>query len=180
MPPPLYVPPPPRRSSLAPLWITLGVVFAVVLVVCASCSVLIALNVRGINTEISSVPPVPLGLHPVLAAANFCAYETNKDYEHAYAQLSNTMRSQLSEQQFISDNQARDATAGPVVGCSAALLKHSEDQTGASSTVTLMVHVWLGSEAGNGPPTGESGTMTMVQDSSGWKVDSIDGALQLT
>jgi hypothetical protein len=123
---------------------------------------------------------VPLALQPVLAAANFCAYETNKDYEHAYAQLSDTLHSQLSEQQFDSDNQARDVTAGPVIGCSAALLKHSEDQTTASSTVTLTVHVWLGSETGNGPPTGKSGTMTMVQEAFEWKVDSIDGTLQLT
>jgi hypothetical protein len=174
------MPPPPRRNSLAPLWITLGVVFAVLVLVCATCSILIALSVRDINTEITSAPSVPAQLDPVLVAANFCAYETNKDYKHAYAQLSNNLQNQLTVQQFISDNQVRDSSLGPVIGCSAALPENAEGQAGVSSTVTLTIHVWYGSETRNGPPAGKSGTMTMVEEASDWKVDSIDGALQLT
>jgi hypothetical protein len=120
------------------------------------------------------------GLDPVLAAANFCAYETNRDYQNAYAQLSTNLQNQLPAQQFISDNQTRDTTAGPVIGCSTALPENSADQAGTSSRVTLTVYVWLGSKIGNDPPVGKSGTMTMVQEASEWKVDAIDGALLLT
>jgi hypothetical protein len=120
---------------------------------------------------------VPATLEPVVAAANFCSHEINADYHGAYAQLSAHLQSQVTEQQFVSDNQARDATEGPLVGCSAA---PSTDSTPSTSPNTILeLNIWSGPVTGNAPPVNQSGTVTLVQEGSEWKVDAIDSSLQL-
>jgi hypothetical protein len=125
---------------------------------------------------------VASALEPVLAAQNFCAYETNQDYQGAYRQLSANLQAEVSEQQFESDNQTRDTTLGPIVGCSAAHQYPATGDEGApQSPTTLTLAIWLGgSTASPAPPHSRTGTITMVQESAGWKVDAVDSTLQLT
>jgi len=123
---------------------------------------------------------VSTALDPVIAGANFCAYETNKDYASAYRQLSTNLQSQVSEQRFISDNQARDTTLGPVVGCSLASQPSSSLDQVPASPIILTLNIWLGSTAGNTAPVNRSGDLTMVEEGTDWKVDAIDSTLQLT
>jgi hypothetical protein len=180
--PPIIVPPPQQRSSLKPLWITLGVAFALVVVFCTSCSVLFSLGLAHIASQTAQPIQVASALEPVLAAQNFCAHETNQDYVGAYRQLSANLQAAISEQQFESDNQTRDTTLGPLVGCSAARQYPARGDEGApQSPATLTLNIWLGgSTTSAAPPHSRTGTITMVQESAGWKVDAVDSTLQLT
>jgi hypothetical protein len=105
----------------------------------------------------------------------------NQDYGSAYQQLSARLQSEVSKQQFESDNQTRDTTLGPVVGCSAARLSPTTgDQGIPQSPSTLSLDIWLGAlTPSNAPPHSRSGSITMVQEGLGWKVDVVDSALQL-
>jgi hypothetical protein len=181
--PPIVIPPPPRqRSSLKPLWITLGIATTLLVVLCITCSVIFSLSLARFASQTTGSTQVSAELEPVLAAQNFCAYETNKDYASAYQQLSINLQTEVSLQQFESDNQARDASLGSVVGCSAARqLPASSAEGTASSPSILMVYIWLtGSTTSGAPPPSRSGSMTMVLESSSWKVDAVDRTLQLT
>jgi len=169
----------PRQSHKA-LWITLSVVGSLLIVLCVSCSVLLAVSLSRITTQITSLPP---GVDPVVAASNFCSYEINQDYASAYGLLSPNLQGQISQQQFISDNQTRDASQGQVIGCSAASQQSTAPDATPSSPTTLTLNIWLAPTATNssGPPTNLSGNITMAQQSDGsWKLDAIDSALPLT
>jgi len=181
--PPIVVPPPPRRSSLKPLWITLGVVVSLVVVLCISCSVIFWLSIAHIASQIVQPSQVSPALEPVLAAQKFCAYEINQDYAGAYQQLSTALQSEVSEQQFESDNQTRDTTLGPVVGCSAARQNPAAGDEGVpQSPAILTVYIWLFgvATASDAPPNSQSGNITMAEESADWKVDAVDSTLQLT
>ncbi|MGO8948538.1 MAG: hypothetical protein ACLQUY_12935 [Ktedonobacterales bacterium] len=184
MPPyrPLPVYSPPRRGSLKPLWITLGVALSLVVVFCTGCSLLLSLSLAQLSSPTTAAPPASSALDPVIGAQVFCAYEIDQDYSNAYQQLSANLQSQLSEQHFESDNQARDASSGPVIGCSAApKSSNPEDEGPAASPTTLSLYVWLGAAAtSHAPPLGLSGNITMVQEGSSWKVDALDRAVRLT
>jgi hypothetical protein len=180
--PPIIVPPPRQRSSLKPLWITLGVALTLLVVTCISCTVIFSLSLAHIASQMAQSVQVAPALEPVLAAQNFCDYEMNQDYSSAYQQLSARLQSEVSEQQFESDNQTRDTTVGPVVGCSAARLSPATgDQGIPQSSSTLSLNIWLGGlTTSNAPPHSRSGSITMVQESTGWKVDAVASTLQLT
>ena len=174
-----YVSPAPRRSLKA-LWISLAVALVCVVLICGACSLLTLGAFQTFTSGIISGDQVPATLRPVVEAANFCSYEINRDYHDAYAQLSARLLSQVTEQQFVSDNQAREAAEGPLVGCSAApSLGSTPSSSPSSSGMTLELNTWAGPITGNAPPVNQSGTMTMVQEGGEWKVDAIDSSLQL-
>ncbi len=190
VPPPFYMLPqgyapvyaPRQSSSLKPLWITLGVAASLILVLCAGCSLLFSLSLANLSSLPTGPTQTSTAQDPVLAAEAFCSYEIDKDYSSAYQQLSGNLQSQVSEQKFESDNEARDATVGSVVGCSAAQEPSATANQGAtSSTITLTLNIWLASPTNSlAPPLGASGTMTMVEESTGWSIDAIGSTLQLT
>jgi hypothetical protein len=179
--PPIIVPPPQQRSSLKPLWITLAVVLALLIVICITCTVIFSLSIAHIASQTAQSTQVAPALEPVLAAQNFCDYEMNQDYSSAYQQLSTRLQSEVSRQQFESDNQTRDTTLGQLVGCSAARLSPATgDQGTPQSPSTLSLDIWLGGlTTSAAPPHSRSGTITMVEEGLGWKVDVVDSALQL-
>jgi len=180
--PPIFMPPPPQQSSLKPLWIALIVVITLVVVLCISCSVIFSLSIAHIASEPPQAIQVAPALEPVLAAQEFCDYEMNQDYRSAYQQLSTNLQAKISEQQFESDNQTRDTTLGPVMGCSAAREYPATGDSGIPESPTILtLDIWLGgSTTLDAPPDGRSGSITMVQDISGWKVEAVDSALKLT
>jgi hypothetical protein len=157
-------------------------VVSLVVVLCISCSVIFLLSIAHIASQTEQPSQVAPALDPVLAAQKFCAYEINQDYEGAYQQLSATLQSEVSEQQFESDSQTRDTTLGPVVGCSAARQNPADGYDGAPQSPTILtVYIWLGgATTSDAPPNSQSGSITMVEAGTGWKVDAVDSTLQLT
>jgi hypothetical protein len=153
-----------------------------VVVFCIGCSVIFSLSIAHIASQTAQSAQVTPALEPVLAAQNFCDYEVNQDYSNAYQQLSARLQSEISQQLFESDNQTRDSTLGPLVGCSAARLSPvTGDQGLAQSPSTLSLDIWLGGlTASDAPPHSRGGTITMVEEGLGWKVDVVDSSLQLT
>lgn len=170
----------PRRGSLTPLWIILGVAASLILVACVACSVLFSLSLASLSSATTITSQTTSSTEdPVIAAEDFCAYEIDEDYANAYNQLSKSLQGTISQQQFQTDNQARDTSRGMLVGCSAALPADAVVSPGSPTSLT--VTVWLATpSATESPPIGSSGDMTMVQEGSSWKVDAVDTTLQLT
>jgi hypothetical protein len=177
LPPPYYFLPPAQRRSHRALWISLGAALVGVVLICGVCSYLTVASFQTFTSGNISGDQVPATLQPVVEAANFCSYEINSAFHEAYAQLSAHLQTQITETQFVSDNQGRDAVKGSLIGCSAALSPGSPPSS--SSSMVLELNIWSGSITGNAPPVNQSGTMTVVQEGSGWKVDAIDSSLQL-
>jgi hypothetical protein len=175
--PPYYFPPPAPRRSHRALWISLGAALVGVVLICGACSYLTVASFQTFTSENISGDQVPAALQPVVEAANFCSFEINTNYHEAYTQLSAHLQSQVAEPQFVSDNQARAVAEGPLVGCSAAPSPGSPPSS--SSSMVLELSIWSGPITGNAPPDNQSGTMTMVQEGSTWRVDALDSSLQL-
>lgn len=183
------VPPPPQKRSNKTLWIILGVVGGVLLLACVSCA---GLAIWGFSQVANS---------PIFVATEFCADEQAQNYNSAYNLLSSNLQGQISQTQFVQDNQNADSASGTVSACDAVPADAADQSSGTSQSFTVEV-TRGGSSPGSAGDTGSggdtgiggssggtgtsalgtttTGTMTLIQENGSWKIDSIDQSLGLS
>ena len=151
-----YTAPPtaPKRKSRRGLWITLGVIAAVLIVLCGGGGVLAVQFFAPAATE---------GL--------FCGYIKSQNYTAGYSLLSQKLREQLTSDQYAQASQALDKIEGPVTNCGQATgVSNAYDYTLFGSTATTTVTI---TRATAGTLEGQ----LHLKNESGWKVDGIDTSL---
>jgi hypothetical protein len=151
-------PPPalPRRTSHKRLWITLGVIAALLLLTCS-----------GIGFVVAQY------FGPAFQVGVFCGSMQRQAYTAGYGMLSGSLHDQLSVNDYVNDARALDAVEGTVRNC--ATVSGSGGSSGyvyslGSKTATVAVtltRATAGALAGNIYLTNESG----------WKVDRLDASL---
>ena len=158
---PQYPAPPQQRQSRRGLWITCGVIAAVVLVVCVGAGIFIAATAGGAIRNVAGA---------AITTASFCTAEETQQYTNAYNQLSPNMQARISLESFTQASQTHDQQDGKVTNCT------TSSSGGATrinnSTATIGLEVTRGSST-------STGTITLVDTSSGWKIDDIDASLGL-
>jgi hypothetical protein len=110
---------------------------------------------------------------PGLVLSRYCADLTGQKYADAYATFSSGARAQLTQQQFVQEQQTHDLIDGQVKSCAAPQAKGGGlnlnfVQTSVSYSTTLKRNKTY------------VGSVSLVRQSDGWKVDRIDTALQGT
>ncbi len=140
-----------KRRSLKWLWITLAVV-------------VVLLGAGGA----AAVWAIGQFAAPGVAAGQFCANLSQQNYDTAYAQLSASMRTSLTQPQFHSDAADLDTAEGKVVSCRAS---GSASYSLGSTTAKVGLVV---TRAKQGELTGD---VHLKQEGGAWKVDAIDTAL---
>jgi hypothetical protein len=151
--------PPEYRPARTPTrrrwpWLACGVVLGVVLVPCLIVSLLIGSS-------------VVLVVQSGVSLDGFCADLTAQRYEAAYDLLSSQLQAQVGHDRFIQVSQQRDATAGVVRSCQSPRNTFSLHNT----DVTLQFEIVRNQTY--------RGTVTLVHQPSGWKINRIDPGLQL-
>lgn len=153
---------PPQRSNRG-VWITCGVIAAVLVVVCIGAGAAIAaLGGRVGGTLFNTVGVAA-------TASQFCVDEEKQQYAAAYQLLSPSLQSSMTQDQFIQNSQAHDASDGTITNCTPS--SRSGNVRFSGDTVTLDLEVTRNQPA--------SGSVTFKQVGSGWKIDSIDASLGL-
>ncbi len=143
--------PPKSRTGL---WITLGVV-AAVLLACGGGVVFAATQYFA----------------PAVSAGVFCGYVESQGYSLAYGQMSAGTRNQLTSAQFTDAFSALDSVEGKATTCAAATGSNSYSASlfGSAATVGL---VMTRAKAGT-----LQGSVHLKKESAGWRVDTIDSSL---
>lgn len=151
--------PPEYQSTRTPTkrrwpWLACGVIFGVLLLPCLLVTLL---------TGFGAV----LVLQSGASLDGFCADLTAQHYDAAYDLLSTQLQTLVSHESFIEASQQRDETAGQVRSCQSPRNDISWDNT----NVTLQFVVVRAQTY--------QGTVTLVHQDSGWKLNRIDPTLQL-
>jgi hypothetical protein len=154
MPPnmPLAAPPAPKKSRRG-LWITLGVIAAV----------LVLLGGGGVYGA-------SLYFAPAVTVGQFCGFLETQNYSSAYNLLSSGLRAQASSAQFSQVSATLDTVEGKVTKCGSATSGSPYNYSFGSNTATVEGMVTR-STAGN-----LQGAIHLKNEN-GWKVDSIDTSL---
>ena len=163
---PAYAPygPPPQspRSSNKGLWIGLSILGVVILLSCVACAVGVGLLINNASRTITST------LGPAVVAEELCGDEENSDYVAVYDLFSSNLQSQTTQDQFVTESQAREQATGVVRQCSAA---PASQVTGDSARVQITLTLNDGQH---------EGFITLVQQGGLWQIDSYDSSLGLT
>lgn len=146
--------PPPTRKSRKGLWITLGVIAAVLVVGCS-----------GVGFAFYQF------LAPATAAGEMCGVFKTQNYTAGYTLLSANLRAQISADQFAQTGQALDQIEGKVQSCGQATGGTAYQYSLGSGTASVTV-VLARASAGN-----MQGTIHLKNESGGWKVDGLDAGL---
>ncbi len=146
--------PPPTRKSRKGLWITLGVIAAVLVVGCS-----------GVGFAFYQF------LAPATAAGEMCGFFKTQNYTAGYTLLSANLRAQISADQFAQTGQALDQIEGKVQSCGQATGGTPYQYSLGSSTASVTV-VIARATAGN-----MQGVIHLKNESGGWKVDGLDAGL---
>ncbi len=160
------VPPQPQKNSNRTLWIILGVVGGVLVLACVLC----VGGVFFLGSQLFNNPTIA----STIAVTNFCADEESQQYVRAYNLLSSSMQSQRTQSDFIQRSQSLDTSQGTVSQCQPTT-SSTNPATDTSASIPVTVMRGTGSTA-----TTTNGTITLVKESGGWKIDSIDPSLSLT
>lgn len=151
--PPEYNPTRTPRRRRWP-WVTCGVVLGVLLVPCLVVSFFAGSGVLLVMQSGASLD-------------QFCADLTAQHYDAAYDLLSSNLQAQVSRDSFVQSSQQHDATSGTIQSCQSP----RNDISWANTDVTLQFVVVRAQTY--------SGTVTLVHQSSGWKINRIDPELAL-
>src|SRR5260221_13538464 len=141
---------PAKKRSLTWLWITLGVIAAV----------LVGGGGAGAFALIQYTAPAA-------AAGQFCGYLKTQNYDSAYGLLSANLKAKYTPELFHTGNAALDVAEGKVTECGAASGSGSYDYSLGGSKATVKAKI---SRETQGDLTGN---LQLVNES-GWKVDSLD------
>jgi hypothetical protein len=165
-----YAAPQPARGSNRALWITLSAVGAVLLVVCVSCSVLVAISLGRAASSANQF------LGPTLAATTFCVDVQDQDYGVAYDQFSRNLQSQMTRDAFVAAALAHDQASGRVTDCTPDTNSSPADTSGPPT----LVHITITRGSDSGGAFTYRGDLTFVQEAGAWKLDANDASLGLT
>jgi hypothetical protein len=160
------VPPQPQKNSNRTLWIILGVVGGVLVLACLACVGLVIF----LGSQVASNPI----FGSTLAVTSFCTDEETQRYDQAYKLLSSSMQSQTLQDQFTQRSQSLDTSQGTVSQCEPTPSGNFQPSD-TSATFDVQVKRGTGSTA-----TTTNGTITLVNQSGSWKIDSIASSLGLT
>jgi hypothetical protein len=155
--PPEHMPPEyaPRARARRWPWITCGIIIGVLLIPCALLAILgvyLFSGIAGTNGTIST----------------FCDDLKAQRYSAAYDTFSTQLQSQVSREQFVAVNTQRDQTDGPVRACGNPQISISLHNNNAYIPLAITRTQTY------------TGTIHLVHEGNGWKIDAIDPALQLT
>ncbi len=144
---------PAKKRSRTGLWITLGIVAAL----------LVVGGGAGAFTLIQYSAPA-------VAASQFCNDLKTQNYDSAYNMLSAKLQATYNKDQFHTANGVLDVAEGKVTACGAASGNGSYDYSLGGSKATVKATI---TRATQGPLTGN---LQLVNES-GWKIDTLDTAL---
>ncbi|HEX6817492.1 MAG TPA: hypothetical protein VF120_03895, partial [Ktedonobacterales bacterium] len=150
----MMTPPRPRRRSRSGLWITLGIVAALLLAL-------------GGGVAFAAVQYFA----PAVAAGEFCGYIKAHGYSSAYNVLSTNLKGTVSEAQFGASLSSLDSLDGAVSSCAAASGSNSYSASPFGSTAMVGM-VMTRATAG-----ALQGSLHLKKESGGWHVDAIDSGL---
>jgi hypothetical protein len=142
-------PPLPQKKSRRRLWVTLGVIAAVLVLTCSGI---------GFLAVQYFAPALQVGL--------FCGSLQTQKYATAYTLLSSELHGQLSSNDFVTDGQTLDAIEGKVQSCGTGSYEYSLGASTATVAVTFK-RATSGTLQGN----------IHLKNESGWKVDGLDASL---
>jgi hypothetical protein len=151
------LPPQPQkpRRSLKWLWITLGVLV-----------VLLAAGGGGAVYVVSQLAA------PATAATQFCTDLKSQNYDAAYAQLSNSLHSQYTHDQFVQGNQALDQLEGLVTACAPSTSGGGYHYSFGANTATIAASITRSKQSAN-----LTGTLSLASEGGAWKVSGITTSL---
>jgi hypothetical protein len=120
---------------------------------------------------------------PGLVLSRYCADLTQQNYTDGYGTLSDGARAHLSQAQYVQQQQTHDLIDGQVKSCSAPQAKGGGlnlnfGQTSASLSATLTRAQTTSTKTTSTKTT--TGTVSLVRQADGWKIDKLDAALQGT
>ena len=98
---------------------------------------------------------------PTITLTTYCHALKNKDYQTAYDQLSSSLKSQVSESVYETDESQGNSSVGGISNCTVSNV--NEGDSSATGTITFVV--------GNGR-TGSS-HYTLINESGIWKISSV-------
>lgn len=101
--------------------------------------------------------------------ALFCEAAQNRDYSGAYRYLSPAFQAHMSVDAFVAANETHDETDGAITSCTSETDLLHTTVVGPRTTVTLEVtrsHT-------------ATGTISLTRGSGGWRIDTLDAALEL-
>jgi hypothetical protein len=154
VPAPLKAPLARVKSAPKRLWITLGVVAALLVVVGGGAAYGIAQYKA-----------------PADAATAFCGHLKAQRYAAAYGLLSATLRAQLTQNQYTQASTTLDTLQGKVTACGQAATDNAYSYRLGASTATVN-SVITRAKAGN-----FQGAVYLVSEHGAWKVERLDTAL---
>jgi hypothetical protein len=147
-------PPTPPKKSLRWLWITLGVIAALLVVVGG-----------GGAFALSQY------LAPATAAVSFCSDLKAQNYTAAYGLLSSNLKSQLTQDTFVQGSGELDTAEGKVTACGQASGSNVYTYSLGSSTAEVKASITR-STAG-----ALEGVVHLKNENGSWKVDGLDTSL---
>jgi hypothetical protein len=142
------------RKSRKVLWISLGVVAALLL-----------LTGGGAAFAIQQYTA------PAAAATQFCNYLKAQNYSLAYGMLSSELKAQISSDTFTLGSQTLDKLEGPVLSCGQASVSNAYSYSLGSSTATLIATM---SRATAGHL---QGTLSLKSENGSWTIAAIGTSL---
>lgn len=145
---------PAPKKSRKKLWITLGVVLALVVVACGGGALAFAQYFA-----------------PAATAVRYCGYVETQNYAAAYGILSSGLRAQVSVDQFTQGSQTLDKVEGNVQSCGQATGANAYSYSFGASTATIAATMTR-STAGT-----LQGALHLKNENGAWKVDAIDTSL---
>jgi hypothetical protein len=187
--PPAY--PPKQGGGAGRVFLIVGIIAAVLIVLCVGLCVALGFGARILGTAASTkVSQLATQAGTELASAgaldtatNFCGAVQAQEYTTAYSYLSPSLQQQYSQTLFTQDNQNHDNTLGPVTQCSPQGLP---TVTASGASMIVMVTRTLAptpDSTGNAAPTqtaSTTGQITLEEDSSGtWTISNLDSSLNM-
>ncbi|HKV85812.1 MAG TPA: DUF3828 domain-containing protein [Ktedonobacterales bacterium] len=151
-----------RRGSHRGVWITLGSIIGMLAVAAGLLAYFVVIPILQTDAEVSAAS---------VAARNFCADLTSKNYSAAYDLLSTNYQKTVSSGDFTSANTLRDTLSGAVQSCP--IPTGGPNVSAGVNTVTLLVSFTRPDPT----PTTTSGSITLIKQGGQWKLDKIDDAL---
>jgi len=117
----------------------------------------------------------PSKFQAVDTVKTFCGAETDGKYDVAYGLLSARIRRQMN-----ADDLQGASKAARLGGCALSVFGFSLNVSGATATVPMQFYLIPDSSgasgSGNSVATPNGGTMTLVREGGGWRIDGITSA----
>lgn len=168
MPP--FAPPiaPPQRQRNTTLWVVLGIVGVLAIIACVACGIF-AFGIGNLVQKVSG---------PIIVSEGFCTDLQSANYSAAYDRLSSDLQGQVTRDAFVTANQQRDSTDGPISSCTVTSSGSSSVQLG-DTTATLPITIQRNTTVTSTIPATATGSVQLVKEGNTWKVSGVDPGLHL-